>query len=329
MYYKPTLLLLPLLYCTFLLISCSSITNSDNSSYQLQNSYIIFADSSIAAKILTQPDYYTNHLSQTDLIIKTRNPEAKTTSDYLLYAAQQVSNWPTSAQSKVLNAFDYITQSLLNRNIQLNLPDTIYLIHSTCNEEGGELTRGYTRHNAIVLNEVSVANQTDVNTLTTHELFHIFSRHNPLEIDSIYHIIGFDRVDTLSYPDSLSQSYLSNPDAPIMQHAFSTLINNKPHIVTPVHYFTPTWTFFTLQNDFRQNLMTITVDTLSIEPLLLDTTYSFYEKESIPEFFQRIGRNTNYTAHPEEISAEHFTLLLSGSANPNQDLIDSLLTILQ
>ncbi len=329
MYFRTTLPLLLLFYCTFVLISCSSITDSDNSPYHLQNSFIIFSDSTISASILTQPDYYTNHLSQTDLIVKTRNPEAKITSDYLLYAAKQVSDWPVSAQSKVLNAFDYIAQSLLNKGIQLNLPDTIYLIHSTCNEEGGELTGGYTRHNAIVLNEVPVENKTDVNTLVTHELFHIFSRFNPTKIDSIYRIIGFNKVDTLSYPDSLSQSYLSNPDAPIMQHAFSTLIGSKSYTITPVHYFIPTWTFFTLQNDFRQNLMAITVDTLSLEPLLLDTIYLFHEKDSIPEFYQLIGRNTNYTAHPEEISAEHFTLLLSGGINPNQNFIDSLLTILQ
>ena len=36
--------------------------------------------------------------------------------------------------------------------------------------------------------------------------------------------------------------------------------------------------------------------------------------KDVGQFFEQIGRNTGYIIHPEEILAENFALLLSGSS---------------
>jgi hypothetical protein len=44
---------------------------------------------------------------------------------------------------------------------------------------------------------------------------------------------------------------------------------------------------------------------------------------------QKIGNNTNYTLHPEEILAEHFVMLVQGQEVPEPSYIEAMKVVLQ
>jgi hypothetical protein len=45
---------------------------------------------------------------------------------------------------------------------------------------------------------------------------------------------------------------------------------------------------------------------------------SIYKHEEVPDFYDKVGRNTNFDIHPEEIIADNFAFLMMGK----KDLID-------
>ena len=72
-----------------------------------------------------------------------------------------------------------------------NFPDEIKLILTTGKEEG---LAAYCRKTAIILTEEKVKwPYRDLEYLINHELFHIYSYHNPVKRWELYEFLGFHR----------------------------------------------------------------------------------------------------------------------------------------
>ena len=96
------------------------------------------------------------------------------------------------------------------------LPDRIYLVRTTGNEEGGV---AYTRGNAIVFpRRLVMTDVVGLYKLISHELFHVITRHNKKIKDDLYGIIGFRTCPPYSLPGTLKNRRITNPDAPLNDH---------------------------------------------------------------------------------------------------------------
>ncbi len=103
---------------------------------------------------------------------------------------------------------------LLNK---LKFPEKIYFIKTTGKEEGNA---PYTRNaNAIVFSKSELlAPQKEIEKTLVHELFHVLSANNIELRDQAYSIIGFIKCNEISYPQSLMEQKITNPDAPFNKH---------------------------------------------------------------------------------------------------------------
>jgi hypothetical protein len=156
--------------------------------------------------------------------------------------------------------------------------------------------------------------------LLAHELFHVVSRANPGLRDRLYRVVGFEPCGEVEHPAALRARRITNPDAPVNAHAIEVDVAGTKSWGVPILYssaseFDPAGgkTFFSY---------------LTFELLLIERTGDGGHRllagpdgqprlvpiDKAGGYAERIGRNTGYVIHPEEIVADNFMLLVTGTA---------------
>lgn len=295
---------------------------------QAKNHYLKFlsytiqiADSTTAAQFTGTADSYSGSFSKFDMEGRMQQKGNFTEQDYLTLAAKEVRNWENDEQDELTSAFTAIETFIKDNNITFHLPDTIMVIKTHGQEEFG--AAGYTRGNAIILN----AEAQGVGTgLVAHELFHVFSRHNTNTRDKIYSVFGFKKCNPISVTTTLDSLNITNPDCPVIEHYITVdgedmvliLYSKKPYNGGNV-----------FEKYVAVSLLAIEEKHGQMQPKVRQYKPVIYEFQDKMEIFQQVGFNTPYLLHPEEISAEHFTYLITGEQVRQPEYVEQMKKVLQ
>ncbi len=282
-------------------------------------------------KFITEP--YVTKFSLYDIQSKTNSDTSQSIEDYIRYSTKQVLEWSEQEKQQLQKFY----QKFMNRLRELNmlqqfatLPSEINIIKSTMKHEGDAL--GYTVGNTIIIKKANYE-------LFVHELFHIFSRNNHSLRKHIYGILDFKIAHNLILPPTeIKELLISNPDTP--QLVFTTInYKNKIHYVTPILHSNKKYNEYTKSffDDMKVSLLFVNIRVYNDEVILIYKDMSQYgiQNYMIPieeskEYQEKLGQNTSYTIHPEEVSAKHFESIIQNDwqQKKNPKLIKKLITLL-
>ena len=169
----------------------------------------------------------------------------------------------------------------------------------------------YTRRNAIIFPETFVKRMPrgTLRFVGAHELFHVFSRMHPEKRDAIYRVFGFEPVAEPPKPERWETQRITNPDAPECRHALRAKLEDGSEVRAVAYLMSKLPEFDPKRG---KNLYTYLEVVWMEVPAAGGTPRRFQERE-FKDFALRTGGNTGYTIHPEEIAADNFAYLLTGS----------------
>lgn len=286
-----------------------------------ENTTIVFTPQEEAAERLGTSDSYTQELSKFDLISRTKNKASTEEEDYLTYASQQAQAWTEEEKEVLEERILGIKDKIDALGLKLEFPEEILLVKSTMDEEGGAVS--YTRENYIVVR--GLVNE----SFLIHELFHILTRFKPERRTALFETINFMETNRIVYPEGIRDFVITNPDAPFLEHTITLQVDGESEEVVFVLISEEEWdggSFFTY---LKQRLMFVDGPDDGKQATLVDNMPVLKNFAAATDLKQKIGDNTNYTLHPEEILAEHFVMLVQGQEVPEPSYIDAMKVILQ
>lgn len=211
-------------------------------------------------------------------------------------------------------------------NPKLPLPAEIQLIKARSSNYGPSVF--YTRDNCIIVPANMVADgakDEELLRVLVHEIFHLYSRHNPDKRKALYELLGYRKLDKIELSPFLQERVLYNPDAVDIAYGI-TLKNGIDSSFTaiPVIYskfgrvdlggFFQHLVFQLFEVKEENGVWRVMHPDVGIQP------------EDAKGFYEKIGRNTSYIIHPEEVAADNFQMLvftkdekLKGNVNVTAD----------
>jgi len=292
---------------------------------------LIFAGVQEGRQILTTQDDFVARLSPFDRAARLKTDRQVSENEYLQFVSQQVLEWEPAGKQKLQRLFPEI-RNTLGKYPVMRFPANIWLILTTGREEGQAL---YTRHQAIILPQVYLkASDRYLRKMIYHELFHIFSRHNPHLHDALYGLLGYLPCNEIEYPDSLKARRITNPDAPIIHHYLKVHHQGRPLAITPILYALEDTYDVEKGGEFFRYLVTrimgLEKQGEKMVPLMKEGEPLLLGIIDVQGFHDQVGRNTTYWFHPEEALAENFALHAVGRTDlPDPDIparIETFLT---
>jgi hypothetical protein len=283
---------------------------------------IKFASIDKANKLLTQEDNFTKSWSQFD--IDARMHKKKSTREELFnFIEKQTREWTIEEQNKIVSIFKSIDKQIEKQGLRIDFPDEIYFVKTTAHEEGE--TKGYTRANYIVLKDDILSQAEDgLKRIIAHELFHIMTRSNPEFRKEMYQIIGFHLMNDVAYPENLKTYRITNPDAPQVDSYITIKVGSQSKDCMMILYSNRDYdgeNFFRYKNVGFLSLTGDSVKTIEFN----NNKPVIYSLEQVTGFFEKVGKNTKYIIHPEEILAENFAFtILDKSELPNQEILNEI-----
>jgi len=274
---------------------------------------LVFDSPTAARELLGKRDPFIERLSPFDRAarMKTNGPVDEAT--FLRFVADSVVEWKPAEIERIRAGFDLIREGLQKTGAPL--PPVIHFIQTTGREEGNA---PYTRGNAIIVPSGTVRRpSTQLTGMLAHEVFHVLSRSNPALRDRLYAAIGFEPCGEVRHPATLADRRITNPDAPINAHAIEVSMNGERMHGVPILFSTsPTYDAERGGEFFAY---------LKFELLLVERTSNGGHRvlsdaagprwvpiEKVTGFHEKIGRNTGYILHPEEVLADNFALMVQG-----------------
>ena len=273
---------------------------------------VVFASVGQARKTLTVPDRYINSFTPFDRQVRLNSQEPVSEKKHLDFVSEQALEWSQYEKNRAEAAVKNLTARLKDYN--LNLPTKIVLIKTTGKEEGGA---AYCRGDAIVLPQNLLNSRGgNLEQLIAHELFHIFTKNNLKSREALYSAINFKRCEgKTELPKKLLDMEITNPDVPAQRYYVEVEHEGENIKVVPM---------ITIPNfDASKNRPFFSYLKLElVEVEKAENGYSYVRKEDnepvvftpqeLPDYFKKVGENTSYVIHPEEILADNFALMVMG-----------------
>lgn len=289
-------------------------------------SVLRFAAVSEGAARLGRADEYTAALSRFDCQVRLGVDRPVTEADLRRHAAAQVVAWSDADAAKIAR----LARSLRARMARLAvpLPPHVLLVQTTGREEGDA---AYCRYPAIVLpRSVTGRDDASLERLLAHELFHIVSRHDPELRRRLYQIVGFESCAPVPVPPALRDRKITNPDAPVWDALIRLDVEGRSLALVPILYasverYDPA-AGGTLFKYLQFRLMTVEPDgDGGWRARLTDGRPELFNPKAIDAYAAKIGRNTGYIIHPDEILADNFAHLVLGKNDlPDPQIVDRL-----
>ena len=273
---------------------------------------IDFATVAQGRELLTTRDDFIIRMSPFDRAARMKTDQDVTEDAYLRFVAANVREWAPDEKAVVEGVWAELKPKL--DEMRLPFPKTILFVKTTGAEEGDA---EYTRGAGIVLPQAALAAEKrgELRGIIAHELFHVLSRNGPDLRDRLYAVIGFQPCREIVFPEALAARKITNPDAPKNDHCIQVRNEAEPVWVVPILYSNTEHYEVAKGGLFFQylKLSFLVVEGQSgkydaAHPVLLDVN-------QLQGFFEQVGRNTEYTIHPEEILADNFRFLLLGHSD--------------
>lgn len=245
----------------------------------------------------------------------------------------QVGEFTPAECDSVNKSWHRLLDDIERQALHLPLPDTITMVKTTQLEEGG--AAAYTQGDVVFLNNrTMMAPGHWREMLLAHELFHTLTRNNPDFRRHMYNLIGFTVLDEdVVFPEDVWARRITNPD--VERHNSYVMLpyegRNTPHamlLMTNRPYEGGSFfkylaiSLIPLTTDYK--VMTDQQGNTIVRPL-----------EEVPEFWEKVGRNTDYVIDPEECLADNFAYAVTGYRErdlpvlPNPELTEAILSLAQ
>jgi len=303
-----------------------------------------FVDAAEASRILTRRDAFVAAMSPFDRSARLEVGREVSESEYLSLVSKQTLDW-SAAERELLRTIleDFRVKTA---RWKLDLPPEVVFVKTTGREEG---RAAYCRGAAVVLPQAYIARAgAPLHQVVFHELFHVYSSHHPDMRRALYAVVGYEVCPEIQLPPGLAKVKLTNPDAPRMDALIPLRVGDKKVAAAPILlgrselYDERQGGPFFRQMDFRFLVVEregeprgegeLRVEGDSFRPAVLpDGSVRLLVPADVPDYEARIGRNTDYVIHPEEILADNFVLL----ADPQQakvatpEILDKLDAVLR
>lgn len=293
---------------------------------------VVFASVEQGKDILGRQDDFIMRLSPFDRASRMKTDRAVSEIEFLRFVQRNVLPWSREEKSKIKAALQALTPRL--SKFFLSFPETIYIVKTTGAEEGGA---AYTRSRAIVIpaNYLAASTEKLLKTIC-HELFHIMSRSSPELRERFYRVIGFEKCNEIAFPDILKPRKITNPDAPRNDHYIAVEFKGMPMLAVPVLFSRTEKYNAQIGGEFFQylihQLLIVEKDepTESVNPAYQRNIPLLLSPNEVSGYFEKIGRNTKYIIHPEEILADNFALLILEQKNvASPDILERIIEVLQ
>ena len=303
-----------ILLSVILIVGCGS-TDQKGITYQ-------FTSFSNSINKLTNHDEFTNRWSKFDIDVRL-NKQNGNKNELFQYISTQALQWSESEKIKVDSVMQSINKDIKHLMLNIDYPNSIFFIKTTGEEEGN--ASGYTRSNCLILNdETLIWGFQKLKNIIIHELFHIISRNNLSFREKMYEVIGFKVIKEISFPQSLIDFKVTNPDAPMI-NSYINLSNGEES----KDYALITYS----KKEFNGGSLFdyVTFGFIKLQDLNNGVKVPIiYVDGDFINFFEQIGNNTGYIIHPDEILADNFVFLLNESNNlPSQWVVDKMKLNLQ
>ena len=284
-----------------------------------------YIDAEQARTLLSQEDATTRQWSRFDYEARLGR-KGGTRQELIRFIADQARDWSKEDKQRMQEAADTLNSHIKALNLSLSLPQEIRILKTTMAEEGG--AGGYTRMDYIVVEEqIAHMKPQQVSYLLAHELFHVLTRNHPDFREKMYRLIGFSIApEEFEVPADLRDVLISNPDVNRFDSYARFRIKGVDRPCAMLIYANEPYEGGSFFNYLTIGLMPLKDGKAEQQ----DGKTVIYGIKDAENFFDLVGRNTDYIINPEEILAENFAFLLTRkSVTANPELIEKMRQALQ
>lgn len=258
---------------------------------------------------------YYNRLSQVDIDWRVRKENA-TLDELKTFAKQQVLDFTQREMELVMSSVNFIEHRFDAFECQLPLPEEIVFVKTTMNDEGN--ASAYTSGNMIFLSDRVLCQNMSLgcilgggsfvtvglNILISHELFHCLTRRSPEFRRKMYALIGFTVMDhDIEFPEHIRRMIMANPDVEHIDNYAEFTINGVKRKCALITYYGRSWAECSALQGKPARFFNCT-NTALVPIDDLSTHFAIHEAS---DFWEIMGRNTDYVAAPEECLAVNFS----------------------
>ena len=305
------------------LLCCISFT----ASAQKKISYR-FATRAEAQMLITDIDNFTNRLNSFDINLRLGKENGRK-SELLRLAMNETLNWSETEKKKITAVFKSLQAKIDKQKLKIKYPQEVILLKTSMKEEMN--VAAYTRRNWIALGEKYIDESTpeSLEYLLAHEMFHLLTRSNKDFKKSVYSVIGFNVIDReLFFPIDIIEKRISNPDIEMYDSYAEFTINGQKQKCSMMIYSAIPFSAEKMLSDYLCVGLIPLSD--SLIPLQENGQTVIYSIDQAEDFYQKIGKNTEYIINPEEILADNFAYLVTQKKNlPNPEIIQKIAAILK
>ena len=297
-----------------------------------RDSVIQFATQHESATLLKKRDRFVTAMSSFDRQARLRVSRDVSEKEYLEFSSSQAIEWEPEEVARLTQVIKRLEQRLAT--FKIPFPKRILLVRTTGKEEGGA---AYCRSSGIILPKGKPGpDRAAAEQLLLHELFHILSSHQRELRHRLYALIGFYPCREIQLPGELRDRKITNPDGPRIAYYVELEENDKKLPVVPVLYASVDRFPDGAKNFFQVmqfKLMRVVRTGDEWQAYLNDGAPTFIEvnaRQMKPaSLFAKIGKNTGYIIHPDEILADNFVhLVLDKKDLPSPQLVHDMRTLL-
>lgn len=291
-----------------------------------ETAVVEFASPEEASAILGRVDDYVSRMGRFDRMLRLKTGNEVTQPQFLEFVTGNVLPWNVAERARM--AALVATLALRLKELQAPLPARVLLVKTTGREEAGV---AHTRANAIMLSAQSLAaTDAELTALLAHELFHVMTRHDAAFRARAYRSIGFQLCPEIVLPEALARLRITNPDAPLHDAFIEVVAGGETLPVMPI-LLSRSETFDAAVGEDITDYWMLRLLALrpsarpgGMDPLLRDGEPVLFSVPEVSGFFERVGSNTGYIIHPEEILADNLALMLSGQSVNNPEVLRRL-----
>jgi len=300
--------------------------------FQLQPGTVVrFSSVQEGRKVLARRDEYLAALSPFDRSARLKTAAAVDEKTFVKFVTGEVVAWSREEIAVITTSLEAVSARL--SGYKLGFPAEIQLVKTTGKEEGGA---AYCRSNAVMLPARMVSRkEKGLVRLLLHEFFHILSRNLQSQVrNKLYRIVGFLPCGDVRFPPGLEIRRLTNPDAVGSRYRIEVQVDDDLLSVVPVLYSSSEKYDEKKGGEFFRylvfRLMAVEKVDESWVPALKDGKPRLFDPAGVEDFHKKIGKNTGYIIHPEEVLADNFVLLMMGKKKvPTPRILEEMARLLK
>ena len=310
---------LPLFLIGFVCFSCSR-PHSGSIEHSLCEFSLLDSENAKKAVIRDSVDAYFDKVNilEMSIMLKMESPSgerAKVMKKYQELLQNDVEDFSEAEKKLLISTFNKALDlcSSIDKGLKLA---KIQLIKTKGTYYGAGVY--FTRENCIIIpaGQLKAENKSLLRTLI-HEISHIYTRYNPKKKEALYALLGYNKIQNLELSDFLKKRVIYNPDGVDLAYAIEVSDSSgRSFKAIPAMYSRfSSYRNLPLLKSFVFQLFEVSESNGKWAVTNKDVGYS---EEQISGYWEKIGRNTRYTIHPDEIVADNFTFLAMSSENSSE-----------